>query len=350
MLASPPRRILCIKLKHVGDVLLMTPAIRALRRAWPTSTIGALVPMGTAEVLAGNPDLDTVLVFNRKAGGAGAWKAIREVRRFGPDLVLEMGQGDREAVIGWLSRAKHRVGYAPNRSGGWRRLLLNRTVPWNGMQHVVDTNLDLVRACGIAAIATRPVVVVHPEGRSRMLAYLKSMGVSPHNPLVVIHPVSRWLFKAWPEASCAEVIQGLVRKADITVAVTSGPEAAEVAAANRIVTRAGAAVINLVGRTTLPELAALLERAQLFIGVDSAPTHMAAALGTPVVALFGPSGEVSWGPWGDGHVVISSPYLCRPCGKDGCLGSKRSDCLEAISAQSILDAAERLLTRALASA
>jgi heptosyltransferase III len=73
--------------------------------------------------------------------------------------------------------------------------------------------------------------------------------------------------------------------------------------------------------------------------------HMAAALGVPVVALFGPSGEHDWGPWGDGHIVLSSPYLCRPCGKDGCLGSKRSDCLEAISAQTVLQAVAAWLER-----
>jgi heptosyltransferase-3 len=167
---------------------------------------------------------------------------------------------------------------------------------------------------------------------------------------VVVHPVSRWLFKAWPEAGCVEVIQGLIGQAAVAVAVTSGPGEGEVAAANRIVARVGAPVISLVGQTSLAELAAVLEQAQLFLGVDSAPMHMAAALGIPVVALFGPSGEQSWGPWGDGHVVISSPYLCRPCGRDGCLGSKRSDCLEAITAQTVLQAAERLLRRAAAPA
>jgi len=104
-------------------------------------------------------------------------------------------------------------------------------------------------------------------------------------------------------------------------------------------------VIDLVGRTSLTELAAVVERAVLFLGVDSAPMHMAAALGVPVIALFGPSGERSWGPWGDGHVVLSSPFLCRPCGQDGCLGSKRSDCLEAISPQAVLEAADAVLAR-----
>ncbi len=350
-----PQRILCIKLKHIGDVLLMTPAIRALRGVWPESSIYALVPRTTEEVLAGNPDLTAILTFERDAGIGGSWRTLQALRRFAPDLVLEMGQGDREAVLGWLSGARQRVGYEPGRSGRWRRALLTHLVPWNGAQHVVETNLDLVRACGIPAEASRPVLVVRPEMRARMSARLASGGLGAGEPLVVVHAVSRWVFKVWPEGSCAAVIARLVRHARVAVALTSGPGPAEVEAAYRILAlaqeaRGGGPILNLIGQTSLTELAAVLERAVLFLGVDSAPMHMAAALGVPVVALFGPSGEVSWGPWGDGHVVVTSPYLCRPCGVDGCLGSKRSDCLEDISPQQVWEAAEPLLNRALASA
>lgn len=348
----PPKRILCIKLKHIGDVLLMTPAIRALRRAWPESAIVALVPRGTEDVLIGNPDLAAVLTFDRGAGIGGSWRTLRAVRDFAPELVLELGQGDREAILGWLSGARLRVGHAPGRSGGWRRALLTHAVPWNGAQHVVDTNLDLVRACGIPAEACPPVLVVQPEVRARITARLASAGLAPGRPLVVVHPVSRWLFKAWPEISCAKVITRLLERAGVAVALTSGPGAMEVQAASRILARVeaprgGRPIINLVGQTSLGELAAVLERASLFVGVDSAPMHMAAALGVPAVALFGPSGEGSWGPWGDGHVVVASPYLCRPCGQDGCLGSKRSDCLEAISAQTVWEAVKPVLSRVL---
>ena len=352
--ALPPQRILCIKLKHIGDVLLMTPAIRALRRAWPRSAVAALVPRGTEEVLAGNPDLTGVFVLDREAGYAGDLALVRALRRFEPDLVLEMGQGDREAILGCLSGARHRVGYVPGRPGAWRRIRLTRAVPWNGWQHVVETNLDLVRACcGVAAEASQPVLVVQPELRARMAERLTAAGMGPGQRLVVVHPVSRWLFKAWPEANCAETIIRLVREIPVAVALTSGPRSGEIDTANRILARAqlgrgGGPIINLIGHTSVGELAALLELASLFIGVDSAPMHMAAALGVPVVALFGPSGEMSWGPWGEGHAVVASPYLCRPCGQDGCLGSKRSDCLEAITVQMVWEAVEPILSRALA--
>lgn len=343
--ARPPRRILLIKLKHIGDVLLMTAAIRAVRRAWPATRLAALVPRGTEGVLEGNPDLDAILALDRDAGVRGDWRTIRALRRFAPDAVLEMGGGDREAVLAWLSGARLRVGFTPRGSGQWRRLLLTRLVSWGGRRHTVEMNLDMAAALGIDTRGCRPVLVVQPETRARMTAHLESLGVAADRPFVVVHPVSRWLFKAWPEAGCAETIAAMVRREMAVVAVTSGPEGREAEAAQRIVARAAVPVINLVGRTTLTELAAVLERAALFVGVDSAPMHMAAALGVPVVALFGPSGEHHWGPWGDGHVVVASPYLCRPCGRDGCLGSKRSYCLEAIPPETVLRAVERALCR-----
>ncbi|MFB3819675.1 MAG: glycosyltransferase family 9 protein, partial [Candidatus Methylomirabilales bacterium] len=213
-------------------------------------------------------------------------------------------------------------------------------VPWNGLQHMVDTHLDLVRAVGVAAEACRPILPVSPEARGRMAGRLREAGAG--HPLVVVHAVSRWMFKAWPEAACAEVVRDLAARG-ASVALTSGPAAAEQAAARRIRDLAGVPVLDLSGRTSLAELAAVLAEARLFVGVDSAPMHMAAALGVPVVALFGPSGEHSWGPWGEGHRVVAAPFLCRPCGQAGCLNSKRSHCLEAIAPAEVVAAADALL-------
>jgi heptosyltransferase III len=337
-----PRRILCLKLKHIGDVLLMTAGVRALKQAWPEAAIAALVPRGTEGVLQGNPDLADILVFDRGAGARGAVASVRAARRFAPDLVLAMGDGDREAILARLSGAPQRVGFLPRHAGQWRRVLFTRAVASDGKRHTVERNLDLVRGLGIDPQGAGPVLVVAPEARQAIGERLRSLGVPEGAPFIALHPVSRWLFKAWPEASCADTIAHFSRQG-AAVVVTSGPEAREQAAARAILGRAAVPVVDLIGRTSLAELAAVLERATVFVGVDSAPMHMAAALGRPVVALFGPSGEHHWGPWGAGHAVLSSPYLCRPCGRDGCLGSKRSDCLEALPAARIIAAVERAL-------
>ena len=126
--------------------------------------------------------------------------------------------------------------------------------------------------------------------------------------------------------------------------LTSGSERRELEKIQSIQRRSQTKAIDLSGKMTLKQLAALSQRADLFIGVDTAPMHIAAAVKTPVIALFGPSGEFNWGPWGDaGHVVIKKDWPCRPCGKDGCEGSKRSRCLEEIREEEVLAHAFRIL-------
>jgi heptosyltransferase-3 len=144
----------------------------------------------------------------------------------------------------------------------------------------------------------------------------------------------------------AKVIDGLQETGKIRVVLTSGAEEKELDKIGRIVGLCRTKPANLAGKTNLKELAALSRRCRFFIGVDTAAMHIAAAVGTPVIALFGPSGEFNWGPWGEGHRVIKKDWECRPCGKDGCEGSKRSRCLEEISEEEVLGAALQFLARA----
>ncbi|MFN3476979.1 MAG: putative lipopolysaccharide heptosyltransferase III [Candidatus Methylomirabilales bacterium] len=345
-------RILVINLKRIGDVLLATPALHALKRAFPESRIWALVPKGTEEVLTSNPDLEQVLTFEREIPGGLLEKVKAEgrllltVRRIRPDLVLEMGRGDREAILGFLSGAKVRVGYNPGRSGFLGRgLLLTHVVPWGGEKHTVERYLDLVRALGVEA---EPGPLRFFFGRSDIEAIdrlLREKGVMEDDLLITIHPTSVWFFKGWTDEGFAQVIDHLWSRYGAKVAVTSGPARREVEKARRVIGLAKSPLLDLAGKLTLKQLAALLKRSHLFLGVDSAPMHIAAAVGTPVVALFGPSNEQNWRPWGEGHVVLKKDLFCRPCGRDGCHRSKRSYCLELISPEEVLQAIEGRLIR-----
>jgi heptosyltransferase-3 len=129
----------------------------------------------------------------------------------------------------------------------------------------------------------------------------------------------------------------------LQVVLTGGPAVKEMDKVATILRLTRSRPLNLAGRTSLKQLAAVSIRSKLFIGVDSAPMHIAAAAGTPVIALFGPSGEHMWGPWGQGHTVISKDWPCRPCGRDGCQGSKRSKCLEEIRVEEVKTVVERYL-------
>jgi heptosyltransferase-3 len=151
------------------------------------------------------------------------------------------------------------------------------------------------------------------------------------------------LFKAWSDERNAELLRALHRDGH-RVVITAAPGTREKAIVARILELAPGTAVDLSGLFSLRELAALTERAKLFIGVDSAPMHIAAAMQTPVVALFGPSGEHQWRPWQVAHrIVASADHPCRPCGNDGCGGGKVSECLTTLPVARVLSAANELL-------
>ncbi len=162
-----------------------------------------------------------------------------------------------------------------------------------------------------------------------------------------MHPGSRWLFKCWPAARTAALLDCIVEDGFDIVVTGADDERervliAEILAGVRPATRAR--IVDLSAQLTLPELAALTGRARAFVGVDSAPMHIAAAMGTPVVVLFGPSGEMQWGPWEvASRVIASDVHPCRPCGLDGCGGGKVSDCLTTLPVARVHEGLRSLL-------
>jgi heptosyltransferase-3 len=183
-------------------------------------------------------------------------------------------------------------------------------------------------------------LVLCPDDKSaaRVRNLLAQQGLEPHR-FIQMHPGSRWLFKCWPPEHSAALLDRLTA-AGMRVAVTGAPDARERALVEAILTACASAsrsrIVDLTGALSLRELAALTREARAFVGVDSAPMHIAAAMGTPIVALFGPSGETEWGPWGVVHrVIASSTHPCRPCGIDGCGGGKISDCLSTLPVERV---------------
>ena len=158
-----------------------------------------------------------------------------------------------------------------------------------------------------------------------------------------IHPASRWSFKCWP----AERNAGLIDRLSPAhrVVITAAPEPAEMSLIEKILSKTKSKPVNLAGKLSVRELGALTARARLFIGVDSMPMHLAAAMGTPSVALFGPSGEQEWRPWRVAHRVVTTSHPCRPCGNDGCGGGKISECLTTLGVDDVYAAAQELLSR-----
>jgi heptosyltransferase-3 len=350
------RRILAIKLKQMGDVVLTVPALRAIRQTYPEAYLAVMVNSGTEEVLKGIDWIDEVLVFDRdwKKGpfwrrAARQWAFVREIRRRRFDLVIQMTKGDRGAITAWLSGAPIRAGVDPQGRGfPGKRYLFTHIIPAPAEQlHDVLGNLSLVRALGMDTDDLSLEITYSAEDEGAVDELLRKAGPDGHGPLVHVHTTSGWLFKCWTVEGMACLIDHLQLKRGCTVVVTCGPAPRERARCEEILARTRSRPISLAGKTTLKMLAALSARAVLFISADTGPMHVAAAAGTPVVAIFGPTGPINTRPWGREHLVITKAMACQPCGRDGCDGSKRSECLEELSAEEVIAHVDAALERCL---
>jgi heptosyltransferase-3 len=346
------RRALVVKLRHHGDVLLSSPVFQVLRNRAPHLEIDALVYEDTRDMLAGHPAIARLHGIDRSwkrqglATQARAENALlSQLRARGYQLIVHLTGHWRGA---WLAQAlRPRWSVAPERDNAlWRWSFSHRyKLPRHTPRHTVETNLDALRRLGVYPEEAEKALVMEPgsEARARVDALLAGAGLAERG-FVHVHPTSRWMFKAWTDAANAELLRRLVRDGH-RVVLTSAPDTREKSIVARILAEAGGGVTDLSGQLTLRELGALAGRARLFFGVDSAPMHIAAAMGTPVVALFGPSGEKEWGPWRVPHRVVVSDHPCRPCGNDGCGGGKVSECLTLLPVDRVHSAINELLAR-----
>lgn len=342
------KRVLVIKLGHIGDVLVTTPVVRALHEAWPGVQVTAVVNQGTEAMMVHSPQIDQVLIVRRDLSGVAALRSqlslLCALRRAKFDLALELSGGDRGALLSLASGAELRVGFEPKKPN-MRAKAFHMLVDQRGTQnHVVDTFLRQPRALGIEPADTRMLFEPGGEARGKAADNISKAGLNGR-PFALVHPTSRWMFKCWNADGVAAVINHL-RRRGMGIVMTCAPDDHEIRYNSRVLEQTGVSgILNLSGKVDLLTLGALIERANLFFGVDSAPMHMAAALGTPVAVIFGPSGDVMWGPWQVASEVIAGDCPDRPCGRDGCEGSKVSRCLVELEPKRVIEAIERLLSK-----
>jgi heptosyltransferase-3 len=353
------RRVLVTKLRHHGDVLLASPVLTTLKRAAPEAEIDALVYRETAPMLERHPALAQLFTIDRawKNGPlarqiAAETRLVRALRARRYDLLVHLTEHPRGLLLATLLRPTWAVTRVRGRDEHpllWRRSFTHfYPLPRGTHRHTVETNLDALRRIGIhPSLEDRALTLVAgAEADAFITELLQVRGIEPQR-FVHVHPGSRWLFKSWPAGRMAKVVETLVERG-FAVVLTGANDERERALSDVLLAtlpdRAREHVHDLVGRLTLAQLGALTARARLFFGVDSAPMHMAAAMGTPVVALFGPSDEREWGPWRVPHrVVASSRDPCRPCRNDGCGGGKISECLTMLPHERAIEAIDALL-------
>jgi predicted lipopolysaccharide heptosyltransferase III len=346
-------KVLLIRLRLIGDVVFTTPAVAAVRRAFPDAHITYLVEHGAAPVLNHNPHIDHLVVADRPRGVRRLLYDVTLARRLRAsrfDLVIDFHGGPRSAWLAWATGARQRIGYAvPG-----RRWMYTTTVPWSRAlvppRHSVENQWDLLTPLGIAPPDRSRDPVEMAEDRSANAAVgvrLAGAGVPPNARIVVMHVSAGNPFRRWPAERFAEVAATLAREDGARrIIITSGPsehEAADrIAAAAQARAADAAARIVRCGEFGLAELRALVARAALYIGGDSGPLHVASATQTPIVALFGPTLPERSMPWRDPAVasiaVDAGPLPCRPCHQRHCVpGDFR--CLTGITPEQVLAAA-----------
>ncbi|MDE3041432.1 MAG: putative lipopolysaccharide heptosyltransferase III [Nitrospirota bacterium] len=332
------RNVLIIKLRYLGDVLLATPTVRAIKVARPDVRVTMMVNRGTEDVLSGNPDLDEIMVLD-KGSLAAQWRLIAGLRRHRFDTVIDLTDGDRSAFLSWISGAPVRIGF--NDEHRWRGRCYTQVVqPVPCVRHRIDRDLEALKPMGIQAGSTDPQLWLTPEEENSGNQLLDQLGVQRSQSMVILQPGARYWFKAWPADRFAELADRLT--AEYHCQVLIGGSAQEANLAHQIVHAAKCRPIVLAGQAGIKTFAAILKRSVLFVGNDSGAMHIATAVGTPVVALFGPSNPQEWGPRGGACEVIYKELDCRACFHPTCQRGDQN-CMKLIAIDEVMAAATRLL-------
>lgn len=351
----PPRRILLVCTQRIGDVLLATPLAHSLKQAWPQAELHFLAFQGTESVLAGNPNIDKIIAYPHRTDWRGKWAQLRELwRRY--DLALGTQASDRTRLYGWVG-ARFRVGFVNEWETG-KTLLLDRWQTFDDLHtHTVALNLRLVELLGITPCYQVVPPALAPGQRDALRTRLAALEEKQY---AVLHPSPKFAYKMWRQDGWVAFAHWL-QEQGLQVVLTGGPDPDERNYVAAIARQTQA--LDLAGKLSLAETAELLGHAKLFAGPDTAVTHLAAAVGTPTIALFGPSNPVKWGPWpkdwqgrdspwpwrGGGRrgnvQLIQGPGDCVPCLQEGCDRHPGSSslCLQRIAVSSLIAAARAML-------
>ena len=304
----PPHRprILIVRLTAIGDCLHGLPVLCALRDAFPAAHLSWVVEGRTADLLRRHPALDAVVQVPRRwlKSPIAVWRARQQLRALRPDVAIDLQGLTKSAIAAWLSGAPTRIGYS-GRDGRELSRWLNNTLVEPMMTHVVDRNLELLRPLDIGSDEIRFGLPRFAGDALAIGRFLRDRGLE--SGFALINVGAGWPSKLWPAARFAEVARYLGERYHLRSVITwAGDE--ERLWADQIIVSAGA-FAHMAPPTSLTELGALCQQAKLFIGCDTGPLHLAAAVGTRSVALFGPTNARRNGPYGERHIVLQKAHL-----------------------------------------
>lgn len=312
-------RILLVRLDDIGDVLLATPVIRNLKEAFPDASLDMLVKSSTAEIVENHPCVDRIWTLEpfwmrtaKPSRPSVIWDLVHYLRQQRYDLALELRGNPFNILLVALSGSRWRVGFGAQGLG----FLLTSVVPYDvSAKHEIERNLDLLRALELPVHFNKPELFLSDTARLEAEDFLFKHNLLQQSPIVCIHPGAPWLPRRWPQERFVLLVDTLVERylAGI-VLIGSHSEAGLCAAIRELVSSKNRDQVAVAsGLLSLSGSAALIERANLFIGNDSGPMHIAQALGTETIALFGPQTPDSFGPYQSSATAIYKKVPCSPC-------------------------------------
>ncbi len=336
--------ILFVKLSSLGDVIHALPALNALRQGYPRSHITWLVEDYASQIVMDHPSLDRVLVSARKSWlqdislARRSLRTLREIvffvralRQRKYDLVVDLQGLLKSALMVWLSGGQKRVGYDRTREMSYL-FLNNKIPPFDPEGHAIERYLHLVRSVGAEEGKIEYRIHLEGEHHRRVEALLRDHEILQEDRVVIISPFALWETKLWEPDRFSMLCDRLIERYPVKVVFTGTTGEKEYV--RRIIGSMRHPACDLSGKTCLKELASLCSRANLMISTDTGTMHLAAAMGLPVVALFGPTAPWRTGPYGEGHSVIRKDLACSPCYKRRC---ESRECMQAIDVEDVLE-------------
>jgi lipopolysaccharide heptosyltransferase II len=314
------KRILIVKLISVGDVLFTTPAVRALRQGFPKAHLTYLVGSWSKGVIEDNPNLSEIIVYDAPRHAPDRWRAwldsfgcLRQLRRKRFDLAVIFHRTSFASLLAFLAGIPNRIGFDYHGQGR----LLTRKVVYEAGRHEVDRYLDVVLSLGHSPAGLWTEMRVGSREQDYASELLRAKGLNPDERMVAVlpgggkNPGTFMPTKRWPADRFASLIDEIIERFQVNVLLVGGPGDEEVVRC--VLSRMKNRAVDLVGGTTFKQLAAVLQQCRLFIAGDSGPLHIAAAVGTPTVGIFGPSDPRLVAPRGEKHLAVWKRVSCSPC-------------------------------------
>jgi ADP-heptose:LPS heptosyltransferase len=341
----PIRKILIIQLGDIGDVVWAIPTFQTMKSAFPNAEFSVLTRNPFGDLLLDDSSIDKVFQIGKESI-LKQMQLLLGLRREKFDLIFDLRADDRGAYTSFFVGARMRA--ALYYSGlFWRNRMFTHlvdpppTTEKERTYRAAEQSLKIVRGFGIKEDTVIPQIFVSSATKNKTAGLLAAENVVAQDGYVTINPFSRWSYKEWGMNKWMEIISFIWQKHKMPALILGSEEERE--RADQLSAASPSPVYNFAGKTTLQEMAGLLQTSRLHIGVDSAAPHIAAAVGTQTLTIYGPSDWRDWAPPGEKNKVVLPDMDCSPCYKKGCDGTGRSECLETLELTKVQNAVEQML-------